>query len=225
MRHAPTILVTTAAALLGASGAFAAPIRDGDQIALGGVTLAQEPWLDAQGVVSTFQWTFDVRDGSNAVILTGRLEQRVYMSATLRMLVMDYRIRDIVSSEAKVTRLDVDGFSQFATNVDFRTDLPGTTGPEGAIRSGNGDTVSFTFFDNALPEGVNHFPLYLLSNAKQTLIGGTATIHVSTGESVSISGLRSPLYLPHCARDLNRDGIINFADLNAVLSSFGLACN
>lgn len=225
MRHATSILAASAATLLGASGALAAPLRDGEQIALSGVTLAQEPWLDAQGVVSAFQWNFAVRDASNAVVLTGRLEQRVYMSATFRMLVMDYRIRDIVSSSAKVTRLDVSGYSQFVTNVDFRTDLLGVTGPEAAIRSGNGDSVTFTFFDNSLPQGVDHFPLYLLTNAKQTLIEGTATIHVSTGESVTISGLRSPQYLPHCARDLNRDGIINFADLNAALSSFGQACN
>ena len=98
-------------------------------------------------------------------------------------------------------------------------------GPEGAARSGNGDTVSFNFFDNSITEGVEHHPLYLLSNAKQTRIEGTATIHVSTGESVSIPGLRSPVYLPHCSRDLNRDGSINFADLNILLSNFGLACH
>jgi hypothetical protein len=53
---------------------------------------------------------------------------------------------------------------------------------------------------------------------------GCMTIYLTTGEFVTIRTFAPGAPCPSCRGDVNGDGIVDFADLNLVLSNFGMTC-
>ena len=111
---------------------LAAPLPSGGSIMLSGVTSAAEPWLVAGEPAAVWLYPFSVRDPFNAVVYSGVLEQRVYSSAALQRVIVDYRVRNTTSTGPTMRELRFTGFRGFQTNAEFRTDLEPGAAPNRA---------------------------------------------------------------------------------------------
>ena len=72
--------------------------------------------------------------------------------------------------------------------------------------------------------GVNTLRAFVMTNATEVAPSGSVQINLSSGDSATIAGLRVPIDETTCPGDANADGVVNFADLNAVLAAFGTTC-
>ena len=55
-------------------------------------------------------------------------------------------------------------------------------------------------------------------------LSGRIVVRLTTGERHIVEGVLAPALPPSCPGDTNRDGAVNFADLNTVLTNFGQNC-
>ncbi len=136
----------------------------------------------------------------------------------------------IVTTQAmpgrSIVRVEVGGYQGFQTNVEYREDGSGVLGPGGAARSvPSGSFVAFYFQSGgALEGGVDSRFFHVFTDAGQFARAGTARIVLNTGESIILDAVLEPA-LTDCPGDTNGDGVVNFTDLNTVLSDFGDDCN
>jgi hypothetical protein len=107
--------------------------------------------------------------------------------------------------------------------VDY-TDGLGSVGPDAASRTASGTQVAFFFGDAVLLPGQDSRFFFIHTEATSFDSNVQARITLNTGETVIIGGLRGPA-LTDCPGDTNGDGVVNFTDLNTVLTNFGDDCN
>jgi hypothetical protein len=121
--------------------------------------------------------------------------------------------------------VEILGFAGLQTNVEYRTDGIGDIGPNLASRTnGDGAQISFLFANPLLTPDLESHYFHVFSNGANFNLLGLARIVLNTGESVIIAGVYLPS-LTNCPGDTNGDGIVNFADLNTVLTNFGEECD
>lgn len=207
-----------------ASIAQPVPLASGQQTPLGGTTIGASPWLATSTFVVLFSYPVVVRDAQQNVIYAATLEQRLINSATLQRFIIECRVRFTESNGRAIRSIEFSGYENFATNVDYRADLAGNVSPSLASRSADGDTVLFDFASSGIPGGAESFRFFVMTNATSTADTGRAIVTLTTGESVTLHGVRIPVYTPDCPGDINQDSVVNFTDLNSVLSNFGQAC-
>jgi hypothetical protein len=222
--NAKTLLAGMFCATLFGGAALAVPLAPGDQVNLNGTTTAQTPWLAGSGSNGIIQ-AFEIVDAGGNAVFQGSFVMDVVESNDLGTLRFRHRI---VNTQAvgnrRVTRVDLAGYQGFQTNVDYTTDGSGVVGPDASSRTASGTQVAFFFGDAVLPAGSDSLSFFVHTEATAFNSAVQARITLNTGETVVIGGLRGPA-LTDCPGDTNGDGIVNFADLNTVLTNFGDECD
>ena len=113
--------------------------------------------------------------------------------------------------------------SDYQTFVEFRDDGAAGSGPNIAVRSDDADRVGFLFTNPFLFPGDQSRFFFVFTEATHYRENVVARITLNTGETVMVGGLHGPSGAS-CPGDTNHDGVINFTDLNSVLSVFGEGC-
>jgi hypothetical protein len=206
--------------------ALAVPAQPGDVVNLNGTTLAAEPWLGGVSADGANLIPFTILDSGGNAVFQGAFTSSPSVSGILGTMTVSYRVRDTQAiGDRRVVRVDIFGFTGLQTNVDFRTDGLGTVGPNLASRTnGDGAQISFLFQNPLLSSDLDSRFFYVHSNGTAFTENGLVRIVLNTNESVVIGGVHVPA-LTDCPSDTNGDGIVNFTDLNRVLSDFGQSCN
>ncbi|MGP1309682.1 MAG: hypothetical protein ACTS27_05740, partial [Phycisphaerales bacterium] len=215
-----SVLSCAVAAL--SSSALAVPLAPGDQVNLSGTTSAESPWLGGVSLLADV-FPFTITDSQGSPVFQGTFTCEPIRSAELGTLYIRYRLRDMQAiGNRAVARVDILGYGETQTNVDYSLTGLGDVGPSAAARSASGQQVTF-FFDPLLFVSQDSRLFWAFTNATERTNTGQARITLNTGESVVIQGVCVPS-LGTCPGDSNGDGVVNFADLNEVLSEFGEDC-
>ncbi len=227
MRFRPiTRSVLSVAALSVSGAALAVPAHPGDVVNLNGTTSAAEPWLGGPAVDSVNAVPFTVLSAGGSPVFQGTFTSEPGRSDIMGTIRIRYRLRDMEAvGDRRVFRVEILGFAGLQTNVDYRTDGVGDIGPNLASRTnGDGAQMNFIFSNPLLTPDLDSHYFHVFSNGASHNLQGLARIVLNTGESVIIAGVYLPS-LTDCPGDTNGDGIVNFADLNTVLTNFGEECD
>jgi hypothetical protein len=222
-RVLPPILCALAG-VIATSPAGAEPIQPGDQIPLVGATVAQYPWFGGPAQTATTFVPFLVEDDQDNPVFQGVITSIPSRSDEMGTLRFSYRVRDLQGvGGRRITRIDLLGYEGFQTFVEYRTDGSAGVGPNSAVRAANGSSVGFLFGNPLLLPGDQSRFFFVHTDATHFREDVLARITLNTGETVIVGGLHGPS-LSDCPGDTNGDGVINFTDLNTVLSTFGEDC-
>ena len=178
------ISLTQAASLLVLSAitaqAPAVPIAPGGAASLPGGT------GPAGTVIRDAIVPFEIRNASGAIILRGNVQDRVVRTAT-GALVFSPRIRDVAGSSSwGISRVVREGMDDFFTDVDYSSSGLGTSAPTFCARSGDGDTLDYSFsFAPVFPGGDSRF-FRATTDADQYNLSGRMTIQLENGLSTTI---------------------------------------
>lgn len=230
MRRLGNIVSGMVLASMGASVASATVLEPGGSFVPVGTTGAASPWLSTGLAALNSVNSYTVLNGSGQSLLTGDfIVAIVPMPPFVDRGYCVYVVSVFTSPQGprQVASIELSGFAGASVDAGFRTDLApfgGTSpAPSLASRSADGDTVRFDF-----QPGVSAFApsraLFVYTPSARLQNTGTARITINTGESVTLTGLPVPTSLASCEGDANADGVINFADLNGVLTNFGEPC-
>ena len=225
MRKIPTLMSVLACSLAMSGAAIAVPLQPGQVVNLSGTTALAEPWLVGGNVDSGNVIPFTVLDNGGNAVFQGVFTSEPGLSDIMGTIRVRYRVRDLTAVGARrVARVDILGFSGLQTNVTYRTDGVGSVGPNLASRTNApGAQISFLYSDPVFPPDVDSRFLNVHTNATSFSEQGVARIVLNTGESAIVGGVHIPA-LSDCPGDTNGDGVVNFTDLNTVLSEFGENC-
>jgi hypothetical protein len=159
------ILIAPAGAVIVAPGAVEA---------VPATTSAASPDL-AGGVQNDNLIAFSITDGMN-VLVSGNLQNRVTESNNLGTLIFAPRLRDLTFAQAvEIVGIRLEGFGDFVLDIAFRTDGIGDVGPDTVTRSGDGDTLDFSY-DPSIVSLQEALFISILSNAEEYALTGVATI-------------------------------------------------
>jgi len=137
----------------------------------------------------------------------------------------NYRIQNTTGLAGRsITRIEFTGWGTNAVDAEYRNDVAPAPAPSSAERSVDGDMLTINFGTPLQPTQTSQF-FYIFTGAPTVENTGGARIVLNTGESATVGGLPVPAPLVACEGDTNGDGVINFADLNGVLTNFGDSCN
>jgi hypothetical protein len=191
----------------------AAVVAPGTVHPLSGTTSAANPNL--AGVVQSDPLRpFEIVDASGAVLVRGRLQDRVVRSNATGTLVFAPRLRDLEapSGPVEITVLRVTGYSGVGTEIEYRTDGTGDVGPASVSRSsGAGDVLTFRYGAPALvPSDESLFPS-IFTDVEHYVRNGTATIVARTASGVLVSTTLERTNAPD--PDSDRDGVPDSLDL------------
>jgi hypothetical protein len=202
--------------------ALAAPLPPGGAVSLSGTTSLQTSWLAGTNTGGTVIIPFTITSGGSPVF-QGTFTSSASVSDELGTILVRYRVRDMQAiGNRSVRRVEIAGFGGLQTNVEYSTDGLGDVGPSAASRTASGVRIDFTF-DPLLLVSQDSYFFWAWSNGTAFTDAGQARIVLNTGESVILTGVRVPA-LTDCPSDTNGDGVVNFTDLNGVLSDFGENC-
>ncbi len=211
------------AAVLTAGSALAVPIEVGETLHLPGTTTGQTDWLAGVGETPTQQFPFTVTDAGGAPVFQGTFTARVVRSFVTQTVRVAYRVVDMQAvGNRAVESVAVTSFIEMTANADYSDEGPGDVGPTMAVRSPGAMVFEFDPFLFASQDSLN---FWVQTNARHYDTTGGCRITLNTGEFVVITtGIYSPTKVA-CPGDSNGDGIVNFTDLNTVLSEFGEECD
>lgn len=143
----------------------------------------------------------------------GAFSERVYDMIT---------IGSVPTQSHRPLTFTIDGYSGLAVNTNWRNDIFAGGAPVTKItRSDDGDRLTF---DLGAAQ-TSHFvamPVFVYTDSSVFRNTGTLRVQLSDGRELVFTDV--PVPIPPCAEDTNADGVINFADLNRVLTNFGEAC-
>jgi hypothetical protein len=98
--------------------------------------------------------------------------------------------------------------------------------PNRAARTPDGDVVAFEWDVPVPPPSgpIGSQVFFVYSSAPLIDMNGRMRVTLNTGEQAIIQGVPVPTLGEACPGDTNADGVINFTDLNGVLTNFGEDC-
>jgi hypothetical protein len=211
------------AGLVMSGSALAVPLAPGEQTTLNGTTTSQTSWVAGESLGAD-DFPFTITDAQGSPVFQGTFTCEPIRSDELGTIRIRHIVRDMQAiGNRAVSRVDIVGFGTFQTNVDYSTSGLGDVGPSAASRSASGAQVSF-FFNPLLFVSQDSRFFWVHTNATARSNTGQARITLNTGEFVIIQGVCVPA-LTDCPGDTNGDGVINFTDLNTVLTNFGEDCD
>ncbi len=186
-----------------ASASNAAPLAPGGLIGLTGTTFAANPALG--GTVQDDPLVpFAIGGGA----LTGNLQDRVVLSDDLGTMIFAPRIRETSLAAGgpplEILSISVTGYAGYTTDVDFRTDGLGDTGPDTVSRSVDGDRLNFRYSAAPLVAPDESRFISILTDVPAFAPIGTATIVARTSPtsqpfSVTLTGINAPVPEPTSA--------------------------
>lgn len=205
--------------------AGAVPLPPGaTNVPLAGTTSAAEPALVAVNVVSDTQ-PFEITGPGGALLFRGELFLGVSRSAVTNTLIFRHRIINTQPGlNGIVARVEIAPYSGWSADVNYRLDGLGMTGPSRASRAYTGTAIEFDFINPPLTSGVDSRFFYAFTDATEFNDHGSVAIILTTGDFVVLPAFAPGRPCPSCRGDVNRDGVVNFADLNEVLAAFGTTC-
>jgi len=176
---------TSATALLAlgviTSQATAVPIAPGGAAALPGTT------GPAGSVIRDALVPFEIRNSSGTVIMRGNVQDRVVRTAT-GSLMFSPRIRDVSGSSAfGISRVVREGLDDFFTDVDWSPTGLGVAAPTFCSRSGDGDTLDYSFSFSPVFVGSSSRFFRAVTNADQFSLTGQMTIQLENGLSTTVT--------------------------------------
>lgn len=172
---------------VGAADAGLVSLMPGDGDGLLGVSGGTHPEIG--GTVPTgadLLMPFQIFDGE-ALLYDGALQTRVVVSDVTNTLLFALRIRDTVGElNGIIANVEYSGFGGWLTDVEWSTTSQGDVGPSRAERSsGAGDTLNFLFGNPFFAPEESRF-FFALTDATNYALTGTATIHLTTGQSTTL---------------------------------------
>jgi hypothetical protein len=225
MTRTSTLKIVSAAMMIAAlsTPSLADVLDPGTSISLGGTTVTASPWLQGVSPGGTTR-SFTITGPGGAVVFSGTLLVSFRDTVPFGYRHGVYRVQNLTGSGPRwIASIEFEGFAGADIDVEHRTDAAAGAIPRTAARSADGDAVSF-FFTGDLTAGATSQFFYIFTGAPTVANTGTARITLNTGESATVTGLPVPAPLVACEGDTNGDGVINFTDLNGVLTNFGESC-
>ena len=191
-------------------------------------TMTEAPWLSLP-IETEVDVPFVVRDAQGNVVFSATLAVSVAYNTPFQNPMVRYAIEDpdAVGSRA-ITEVSFLGNAGLVidTGRAFASDF--FSWPTHVARSEDGDTLTYIW--GALPvppptgaEFGSHI-FFSYSSAMSVNFDGVMVITLNSGEQGVTTGVPVPASPLSCTTDTNGDGVINFTDLNAVLSDFGENC-
>ena len=213
--------IATAAAM--GTSAHAVVVNPGQVVALGGTSAASSVHLQG-GSPGGATRLFEVRDSSNAVVFTGTLLFSWVDTPPFARRYYTMRLQKLTGVAGRqVVSVELSGFGTFQIDTNYRSDFAAAPFPDKVTRSADGETLRFDFPIGVTPgQNSQFFYVYTLSSQIQNT--GTGRIILNTGEFGTITNVPMPAAPAACPGDATGDGVVNFADLNTVLTNFGQAC-
>lgn len=212
MSYARTTILTASMISLVSSSTLAIGLATGGVVFPGGETAAMDP--NQAGIVQNddlIQFRMDAFPVTPFSDMGGMVQNRVVESNNLNTLIFSPRIRDtfnIDSGRFEIVAFQLQGYTGWQTDVDFRTDGVGDLGPTSVSRSADGDLLTFRYDDalsiDAIAPGLQEESLFptILTDATEYALTGSMTIFgydsltPSNLISVSIGGLAVPVPEP-----------------------------
>ncbi len=143
----------------------------------------------------------------------GTFMTRIVRSHETGNLHFNYRVLSPNDQLAgRISHIEVSGFEGFQTRVEFRneTTSPGTVGPEGATRSGDGSILDFNFALGLDTADESRYFFAMVDTDSYYLDSAIATIYLESGESVSMSiASANPIPAPGALGLLGAAGLIS----------------
>jgi hypothetical protein len=212
------------------SSATAVVINPGQTSLVTGTTITQATWLNGPSPGASFHPVIVVDQADN-VIYSCNLLISLRVTVPFAQPALSYRIQNTWAQDPsrRIVSVSFSGYKDLLVDAEFRTDIPGQAEPKRVSRSADGDTLTFEF-ESPIEGGISESRFFFaFTNAVELVYDGTATVTLQTGESQTITDLPRPKFggalpPPTCEGDSNGDGVINFADLNGVLTNFGEDC-
>lgn len=202
------LIVTIAGFVLSAAGQ-AAVVAPGSVVNLLGDTAVTAP--TTTGVVQNDDLLAFSIPITNFTNVGGNVQNRVVLSDDLGTMVFLPRIRDtfnIATEGFEISAFRLDGYAGWNTDIGFRSDGLGDTGPSNVSRSVDGDTLTFRYDDPMFISGIapgpqeeSLFP-YIVTDAQAFELTGSMTIFgydtANPDEllSVTITDLAVPTVVP-----------------------------
>lgn len=206
--------------------AWAVPLPPGsNNVPLAGTTAAAEPDLASVNIASVVR-PFEIFSGGGALLFRGQLAATVSRSINTGTLIFSYRILNTQGGlNGVVARVEAESFAGFAVDANWRADGLGMSPPNQADRSGSGSVINYEFLTPPLFSGSTSRFFYAFTDATEFNTDGLATIYLSSGEFATVRVFAPGAPCETCRGDVNGDGVVNFQDLNEVLTNFGAECN
>jgi hypothetical protein len=159
---------------------MAVPLSPGGSVSLPGS-------CEGGTVIRDTSVPFSIRDGFG-LTLSGIVQDRVLRlpDGSLRFIP---RIRNVSGSSALgISRVVREGFSDFATDVDWLTCGLGSGAPTNASRSGDGDNIDYSLSFSPIFRGQESRFFWTTTDADQfTTTGGRMTLYLEDGTSTTIA--------------------------------------
>lgn len=200
--------------------AHAVPLADNDSVDLHGTSIAAQPELSG-ALLATTTVPWDDLQGN-----TGTLESQV-VRETSGSLDFYYRLSNAAGSLAPVFLLQLLDFGSFSADVDFRSDLPGTRGPNHAdsfAGPGVPRDLDFSFDDgNRIAPGESSRFMFVRTNARAYTFDQetfAAVIDLISPDFPFPSASFAPVFMPTALPEPATDTLI--ASLIALLAWGGM---
>lgn len=130
---------------------------------------------------------FEIRNTSGTVVMRGNVQDRILRLPT-GVLSFQPRIRDVTGSTSfGISRVTRQGLSTFLTDVDASTTGLGFAAPTFCSRSGDGDTLDYSFSFSPVFRGSDSKFFWAITDADQYALTGRMTLQLEDGTSTTIT--------------------------------------
>ena len=222
--------IASLAAGVASSSASAVVVAPGQTRALLGTDSTASPWLVAPSPFAIPAGFFVPASDGVTALFVGQALVSFKFVAPLSQPILSYRLQTTYAEGSRrIVAVEFTGYAPFTVEAEFQTEPSNYNEPKRVVRSAGGDTLRFEFETPILANQTTKF-FYAMTNATQYANVGTMRIILNTGEVGVVNNFPVPV-MPAgptdpdpCPSDITGDGVINFADLNSVLTNFGDAC-
>lgn len=150
-------------------------------------------------------------EGGSNTLYSATMLTRVVRSNQTGLLTMNFQILDANNAfSGEVSHIEISGFDGLVTRVEYRNEVTGPTmiGPDSALRSDDGNMLSFGFANGLGSSESSKFFFAMLDVAEYDFDANNpqATIYLSSGESVSLD-LTAPIPAPGALALLGAGGL------------------
>ncbi len=221
-RHTLAALASTATL---AAAALAVPLPPGsNNVFLPGTTALAEPALVGP-VIEDEVRPFQIFGGGGALLFAGDLQLRVSRSNSTNTLIFSWKIINTQAGlNGVIGRVECEPYKGYQINANSRSDSPGMAIPNFGDRNGSGSVINYDFLTPPFFSGAESRFFFAFTDAREYNTDGCVTIYLTTGEFVTLRAFAPGEPCDSCRGDVNGDGVVNFADLNEVLATFGTTC-
>jgi len=172
-------VIATIAGLSAVSTVQAVPLSVGGTVATPGTTSAARPELAGVVVYSKTQ-PYKIVASGGSVVGTGKLTDYVVRESKAGTLDFYFRVESDSTSTSYVTNASRIDFGGVSTDVDWRSDSLGSTGPVAGQRTATAHQVSFPFTGNSIiAPGKSSYAVFIKTNATKFIVKGYTTLYAT----------------------------------------------